>query len=100
MKSETCTRRDADPVERDDPEHQRTGGVADAVDDDALAAIADRRIFDLVLVDQTAVITGDAVIGGRTRTPQRKRRQQRKHKTTHTLETPDKNLNWPQILSP
>jgi hypothetical protein len=92
VKSETCTRRDADPVERDDPEHQRTGGVADAVDDDALAAIADRRIFDLVLVDQAAVITGDAVIGGRTRTPQRKRRQQRKHETTHTLETPDMNL--------
>ena len=66
--------------------------VVGAVDDDALAAIADRRIFYLVLVDQTAVITGDAVIGGRTRTPQRKRRQQRKHKTTHTLETPDMNL--------
>ena len=91
VKSEACPRRDAHPVERNDSENQRAGGIADSVDDDALAAIADRRVFDLVLVDQTAVVAGDAVIGGRTRTPQHKWHQQRKRKTTHSPETPDKN---------
>ena len=61
-------RRHADPVERHDAEHQRTGRIADAVDDHALFAIADLCVFGLVLLDQAAEIARDAVIGKRRRT--------------------------------
>jgi len=45
-------------------------------------------VFDLVLIHQATVISGDAIIGTCTRPPQRKRHQQRKHKTTHASATP------------
>src|SRR5262245_45929922 len=77
MEAETRFRRHADAVERHDPEQQRAGGVADAVDDHALAAIADLGILRFVSVDVAAVVARDAVIrcGRRGRQNQEKSRQ-------------------------
>src|SRR6516164_9765078 len=52
----------ANPVERDDAQDQGAGGVADAVDDDPLAAVADGGVFELVLIDEAAVVLADAII--------------------------------------
>jgi hypothetical protein len=54
VKAEARARGDADPAERDYAEHQRAGGVADAVDDDPLATVADSGVFELVLIDEAA----------------------------------------------
>src|SRR6266540_6465174 len=56
MESEARPRRDANAVERDDAQDQRAGGIADAVDDHALAAVADRGVFGLVLIDQPTMV--------------------------------------------
>jgi hypothetical protein len=47
---------DTDPVERDDAQDQGAGGVADAVDNHPFAAVADGGIFELVLIDEAAVV--------------------------------------------
>jgi len=65
VKAEARARRDAYSVERDDAEYQRASGVADAVDDDPLAAVADSRVFELVLIEEAAVILADAIISER-----------------------------------
>jgi len=65
VKAEARARGDADPAERDDAEHQRAGGVADAVDDDPLATVADSGVFELVLIDEAAVVLADAIISER-----------------------------------
>jgi len=62
VKAEARARGDAYPVERDDTEHQRAGGIADAVDDDPLAAVAYSGVFELVLIDEAAVVLTDAII--------------------------------------
>ena len=45
VKAEACARGAANPVERDNAEHQRAGRVADPVNDDALTAVADGGVF-------------------------------------------------------
>jgi hypothetical protein len=65
VKAEARARGAADPVERDNAEHQRAGRVADAVDDDPLATVADTGVFELVLIDEAAVVLADAIISER-----------------------------------
>ena len=69
VKAEARTRGGADPIERDDTEHQRAGGVADTVDDNPLAAVSNVGVFALVLVDEAAIVLADAII--RERRPNR-----------------------------
>src|SRR5689334_25116081 len=69
VKAEARTRGGADPIKRDDTEHQRAGGVADTVDDNPLAAVSDGGVFALVLVDEAAIVLADAII--RERRPNR-----------------------------
>src|SRR5215216_5642636 len=64
MEPEACPRRDADLAQRNHAEEEGAGGIAGAVDDDALALVADARIFGLVLVDITTVILRDPQIRG------------------------------------
>ena len=45
MKPEARAGGDADPVKGNDAQDQGAGGVADAVDDDPLAAVADGGVF-------------------------------------------------------
>ena len=63
VESEACPGRDANPVERNDAEHQRASRIADAVDDHAIAAVAKLAVSRLVFVDQTAVIARDPIFG-------------------------------------
>jgi hypothetical protein len=58
-------RRRADIVRGHDAEHERTGRIAGAVDGEPLMAIADARVFGLVLLDIAAVIRGDVQVGTR-----------------------------------
>src|SRR5215469_7580831 len=64
VESETGTRCHTNPVEWDDPEQQRAGGVADAIDDDAFPTIANCSVFGLVSFDRPAVILRYTVICG------------------------------------
>src|SRR3954469_7672950 len=63
VEADAGARGDADLVQRHDAEHQRAGGIADAVDDDALLAIADALVLRLVFGDIAAMIAGDVQIG-------------------------------------
>src|SRR4029077_2999095 len=65
VKAETGPRCDADSVEGHDPENKGAGGVADPVNDDPFAAVADGGVFELVLMDEAAVVVPDAIIGER-----------------------------------
>ena len=67
MESQTGPWGHANTVERHDAEHERAAGIADAVDDHALAVIADHRIFDFVVLEQPAMVAGDAVFCNRRR---------------------------------
>ena len=72
VEAEACLRRHANLVQRHDAQHQRAGGIADAVDDDPLAAVADLRVLGLVLIDQPAEIARDAIVRlQQTRSPAR-----------------------------
>jgi len=62
MKPKSRAGGDADPVVRDDAQDQGAGRVADAVDDHPFAAVADGGIFELVLIDEAAIILPDAII--------------------------------------
>jgi hypothetical protein len=62
MESEACPWGHANPLQWHDAENQGAGGVADAVDHDPLATVANLRIFGFVLVDQPTEITRDAVL--------------------------------------
>jgi hypothetical protein len=62
VKAEPRARGGTDPVERDDPEHERAGGVADAVDDNPLSAVSNGGVFALVLVDEAAIVLADTII--------------------------------------
>src|SRR5690606_35525081 len=55
VKAEAGARRDANAVQRHDAEHKRAGRIADAVDDHALAGIADLGVAGLVFIDPAAV---------------------------------------------
>jgi 5-methyltetrahydropteroyltriglutamate--homocysteine methyltransferase len=77
----------ADLVQRHDPEHQRAGRIADAVDDDALAAVANLRVFRFVLLDQPAEIARDAVI--RMRNGHAREHEQGRHEKPQQLIPPE-----------
>jgi hypothetical protein len=62
VKPEPCAGGDANAVERDDPQDQGTGGVALAVDDHPFAAVAYGGVFELVLMNEAAVVLADAII--------------------------------------
>ena len=62
MESEASPRRHANAVGRDDAQRQRAGGIADAVDDHALAAVANHGVLGLVLIDQPAMVARDAIV--------------------------------------
>jgi hypothetical protein len=87
VEPQTRPRRHANAVERDDAEHQCAAGVANAVDDHALAAIADHGIFGFVVFEQPTMIAGDAVFGDRR--PKGRGHQQRERKTAYDCEPPD-----------
>src|SRR4051812_3242367 len=65
VETDAGARGDADLVQRHDAEHQRARRIADAVDDDALLAVADALVLRLVFRDIAAVIAGDMKIGPR-----------------------------------
>jgi hypothetical protein len=62
VKAEARARGGAYPIEGDDAKHQRAGGVADAIDDDPLSVVSDSAVFELVLIDEAAVVIADAII--------------------------------------
>jgi hypothetical protein len=62
VKPEPCAGGDANAVERDDPQDQGTGGVALAVDDHPFAAVAYGGVFELVLMNEPAVVLADPII--------------------------------------
>src|SRR6266550_5761800 len=84
MEAQARIGRHTDSAERDDAEHERAGGIADAVDDHALAALANFCIFGLVALDQPAVVTRDAII----RTRGRAQREQNRHDIAHDSPSP------------
>ena len=59
VKPEAPARGGTNPVERDDPEHQRAEGVADAVDDNPLSAVSNCGVFALVLVDEATIVLAE-----------------------------------------
>src|SRR5689334_2569016 len=65
VEAEARLRRDADLVHRHDAEHQRAGGIADTVDDDALALVADALVLGLVFLDIAAMVARDVQLGAR-----------------------------------
>ena len=65
VETDAGARRHANLVHRHDAEHQRAGGIADAVDDHPLVALPDAGVFRLVLFDIAAVVTRDVQIGAR-----------------------------------
>ena len=73
MQADAGARRYANLVQRHDAEHQRAGRIADAVDDDALAAFGDALVLRLVLFDIAAVIARDAQIRLRGRVERQRR---------------------------
>src|SRR5207249_6257654 len=75
--------RRANLVRRNDAEHQRAGRIADAIDNDALTAIADALIPSLVFVDIAAVIAGDMQIGARRRSGRKREQQQKRDRDAH-----------------
>src|SRR6185312_7716936 len=56
VESDAGPRRHANLVHRHDAEHQRAGGIADAIDDDAIATGTDALVLGLVFLDIAAVI--------------------------------------------
>ena len=83
VEAEARLRRHADLVHRHDAEHQRAGRIADAVDDDALLAVADALVLGLVLLDIAAVIARDMQVGARRRRDQNREGQQGKGRDAH-----------------
>src|SRR3569833_1301984 len=83
MQSDAGARRDANLVVRHDAEHQRAGGIADAVDDDALALRADALILGFVFLDVTAMVARDTQRGTRRSYTCGKDRQNQKQETAH-----------------
>src|SRR5580700_5273144 len=63
VEPEARARRHAHLAGRQDAEQQGAGGIADAVDDDPLALVAQARVLRFVLLDLAAVVAGDAVVG-------------------------------------
>ena len=64
MEAENRFPSDADPVGRNDPQHQGAGGRASSVDDDLLTRIPDRHIARPVLANIAATVVGNANAGG------------------------------------
>ena len=62
VKPEARAGGDADAVKRDDAQDQGAGGVADAVDDHPIAAVADGGVLELVLIEEAAVVLPDTII--------------------------------------
>src|SRR5262245_27109456 len=63
VEAEARARRHAHAPQWHDPEHQRAGRIAHAVNDDALLRGGEARILGLVGVDEAAVVARDAHIG-------------------------------------
>jgi hypothetical protein len=100
VKPEARAGGDADPVKRDDAQDQGAGGVANAVDDHPFAAVADGGVFELVLMDEAAVVLPDAVIrtGAATRCGDRASRAhngQEEIRKTQTGPTPTRRAIMP-----
>src|SRR6266481_8227465 len=85
METETGLRRHADLVHGHDAEHQRAGRIADAVDDDALAMVADALVPGLVFFDIAAVIARDVQIGARRRRGEKAKAQQSERRDAHEV---------------
>src|ERR1700744_6700056 len=62
VEAEAGAWRHANLVHRHDAEYQRTGGIADTVDDHTLMFLADALIFRLVFLDVTAVVARDVQV--------------------------------------
>jgi hypothetical protein len=63
FEAESCPRRHAHSIKRNDSEEDRARPITDAVDDDALAAVTDARVLGLVLLEIAAIVARDPQIG-------------------------------------
>src|SRR5260370_16532284 len=74
--------------------------MADAVDNDALMAIADALMLRLVFVDIAAMIAGDMQIGTRRRRSQKREQQHKRERDAHgSNEKPGRTCRIPEKRS-
>ena len=83
VETEARLRRHADLVHRHDAEHQRAGRITDAVDDDALLALADALVLGLVFLDIPSMVTRNMQVGANRRRDQNREGQKGKRRDAH-----------------
>src|SRR5258705_2858850 len=83
VKAEAGPRRHAHLVNGHDAEYQGAGRIADAINDDALLAVADALVLRLVFADIAAVIARDMEIGARRRRGRKREQQQSERRDAH-----------------